>query len=150
MKMASTEISLQEIEQKDSTARTIYQVDREARSTQALARVSAGEAGVSGSSVEALLGDIDRKRGEVTVAEGRNLGMILSQLDREKISGRTIAQSRIANVPKASTAATALNIGGQFLGFWAGQIGRSAIKTDGGTTREQEDIDKIRAGQPWL
>lgn len=121
---ASKDISLLQIQETDRTARTIFEADRAARSTQALARVSAGEAGVSGVSVEALLGDIDRKRGEFRTASAKNLDMALEALQREKISGRNVAQARIASVQPANPWATALEIGGIGLEFWAGQISR--------------------------
>jgi hypothetical protein len=123
---ASTDISLLELQQGQQTGQTIYQADRQARSTQALARVSAGEAGVSGVSVEALMGDIDRKLGEFKTAESRNLDMAVASLQREKISGRTIAQARITATHQTapSTAALGLGIAATGLEFWAGQIGR--------------------------
>ena len=116
-------ISLQQIQQRQATSRTIYQTDRDARSAQALASVSAGEAGVEGLSVEALLGDLDRKRAEFTSTEGRNLDVALVELEREKKSGRSIAQGRIAAVPKANPFAVGIGIAGVGLAFWAGQIG---------------------------
>lgn len=129
MREASKDISLLEVQQQDATARTIFETDRQARSTQALARVSAGEAGVTGVSVEALLGDIDRKLGEFTTAEKRNLSMAIAQLQREKISGRQVAQSRIAAVPPPSPFALGISLAAQGLTFWAGQINRTATAT---------------------
>jgi hypothetical protein len=124
MREASKDISLLQSQQTQQSARTIFETDRQARSSQALAVVSAGEAGVTGVSVEALLGDIDRKLGESKVVEQRNLEMALKQLQREKISGRTVAQGRIAAVPPPSPFATALSIGAQGLQFWSGQLAR--------------------------
>ncbi len=120
------DISLEQVQQKSATEQTIQQADRSARATQALARVSAGEAGVGGISVEAILGDIDRKLGEFSTTEGRNLDMALSQLEREKISGRTVASARIAAVPQPNPFALATTIAAQGLTFWAGQLARSA------------------------
>lgn len=121
-RQSAHEISLQQIEQRQATTRTIFEVDREARATTALARVSAGEAGVEGISVEALFGDLDRKRAEFVGNEGRNLDLALAQLESEKISGRSLAQSRIAAVPKANPFAVGATIAAQGLAFWAGQI----------------------------
>jgi hypothetical protein len=121
---ASKDISLLQVQQQDATARTIYEADRSARSSQALARVSAGEAGVAGASVEALLGDIDRQLGEFQSTEQRNLDMALDQLQREKISGRQVAQSRIAAVPRGNNLALGISLAGAGLEFWAGQINR--------------------------
>ncbi len=129
MSDSAKDISLQQAEQTAASGRTIYEADRSARSTQALALVAAGEAGVEGLSVEALLGDIDRKRGEFTTTESKNLSMVLDQLQREKVSGRTVAQSRIAAVPKANPFAVGIGIASEGLGFWVGQISRKPTPT---------------------
>lgn len=123
---ASKDISLLQQQTVDQATKTIFETDRQARSTQALARVSAGEAGVSGISVEALFGDLDRKLGEFRSGTARNLEAALASLQREKISGRTIAQQRIANVPGASPFAVGLSLAGPGLAFWQGQIRRNA------------------------
>lgn len=130
MREASKDISLLQAQQTQASSRTIFEVDRQARSTAALARVSAGEAGVTGMSVEALLGDIDRKLGEFKTAEHKNLNMALKQLEREKLSGRTVAQGRIAAVPPPSPFALGLQIGAQGLSFWTGQIARKPPTTN--------------------
>lgn len=128
---ASKDISLLQQQQVDATSRTIYEADRNARSTQALARVSAGEAGVTGVSVEALLGDIDRKFGEFKSTAGRNLDSVLDSLQREKISGRTVAQGRISAVQPSNPYATAIGIASEGLAFWSGQIGRNKPSSGG-------------------
>jgi hypothetical protein len=126
---SSKDISLLEQQTQDQTNRTIQETDRAARATKALARVSAGEAGVSGISVEALLGDIDRRAGEFRTTSARNLDMVIDSLQREKASGRTIAQGRISSVQpqiaQANPFAIGLEIAGQGLSFWQGQIPRS-------------------------
>lgn len=123
---ASKDISLLQQQTVDQATKTIFETDRAARSTQALARVSAGEAGVSGISVEALLGDLDRKVGEFRIGTSRNLDAALAALQREKVSGRTVAQQRIANVQGASPFAVGLSLAGGGLAFWQGQIARNA------------------------
>lgn len=142
MREQSKDISLEQVQQQDATARTIYETDREARSSQALAHVSAGEAGVTGISVQALLGDIDRKRGEFASTERRNLGMVLASLQREKITGRQTARSRIAAVPPPSPFALGLSIASQGLEFWAGQVGRKASSTTTSSSSSSRAQDK--------
>ena len=121
---ASKDISLLELQQGKASTQTVFEMDRAARSTKALAQVSAGEAGVAGLSVEALMGDIDRKIGEARTIESRNLDMAIAQLQREKISGRTVAQERITATHKEgpSLAALGLGIAASGLEFWSGQI----------------------------
>lgn len=123
---ANRDITQLETQRAAQTTQTIQEADRAARSTQALIRVSAGEAGVDGISVEALLGDVDRQLGSAQASAGRNLDMAIDQLQREKTNNNDVAQGRISQIQKASTSgidlATGLEIAGQGLGFWAGQI----------------------------
>lgn len=121
---ASRDISLLEMQQQDASQRTIFEADRSARSAQALTAVSASEAGVAGASVEALLGDIDRKLGEFKTAEQRNLKSVITQLQREKATGQQTARSRIAAAPDPSLIALGLTFAGAGLEFWAAQVAR--------------------------
>lgn len=104
------DISLREVQEQDATSLTIMQADRQARSADAVARVSAGEAGVAGASVDAIIGDINRQASEFKVTEERNLDMTITQLQREKVGARNQAQSRINAVPRANPFATGLQI----------------------------------------
>lgn len=111
------DISLQEVQQQDATALTIMHIDRQSRKADALARVSAGEAGVAGASVDAFLGDLSAEASAAKITEGRNLDMTLAQLQREKVSGRTVAQNRINAVPAPNLFATGLTIAGLGVDF---------------------------------
>lgn len=122
------DISLQEVQQQDATALTIMHIDRQARKADALARVSAGEAGVAGASVDAFLGDLSAEASAAKSTEGRNLDMTLAQLQREKISGRTVAQNRINAVPAPNLFATGLTIAGQGLDFASKIVSRNPPK----------------------
>jgi len=104
------DISLREVQEQDATSLTIMQADRQARSADAVARVSAGEAGVSGASVDALIGDISAQASTFKVTQERNLDMTISQLQREKVSAKNVAQNRINAVPRANPFATGLQI----------------------------------------
>jgi hypothetical protein len=104
------DISLREVQEQDSTSLTIMQADRQARSADAVARVSAGEAGVAGASVDALIGDISRQASDFKVTAERNLDATITQLQREKVGAKSAAQSRINAVPSANPFATSLQI----------------------------------------
>jgi hypothetical protein len=86
------------------------QADRQARSADAVARVSAGEAGVAGASVDAIIGDISRQASEFKTTQERNLDMTIAQLQQEKVGAKSTAQNRINAVPKANPFATGLQI----------------------------------------
>lgn len=128
MRETWTDVGVMQTQQQDASSQTMFEADRQARGAGALARVSAGEAGVDGISVEALLGDIERKRGEFRTAEKRNLDNIITQLQREKVSGRTVAQNRIAAVPQPNSFATGLMIAGAGLEFATGYVARHSPK----------------------
>lgn len=123
------DISLQEVQQQDATALTIMQADKQARKADALARVSAGEAGVAGASVDALLGDLSAEASAFKMTQEKNLDMTIAQLQREKISGRTVAQNRINAVPGSNPFATGLTIAGQGLDFVSNIISRKPSKS---------------------
>ncbi len=125
MRESWTDIGIMQAQEQESSAMTVFEADRQSRGAKALAAVSAGEAGVSGASVEALLGDIDKKAGEFKTAEKRNLENTLIQLQREKVSQRTVAQGRIASVPRPNAFATGLTIAGMGLDFASGVYARN-------------------------
>lgn len=104
------DIGLREVQEQDATTLTIMQADRQARSADAVARVSAGEAGVSGASVDALMGDISAQASAFKMTQQRNLDMTITQLQRDKVAAKTTAQNRINAVPRANPFATGLQI----------------------------------------
>ena len=57
-------------------AQRIQEASRKAMDARATARVSAGESGVSGLSIDALLGDLTRKESEYTFSEQRQAEML--------------------------------------------------------------------------
>jgi len=89
-----------------------FQLEKAENRKQAVLRANAGEASVTGISVEELSGDLERQAAELQLAQRRGYERDIEQLGREKISGRTIAQARIASVQGANPWLTALQIGG--------------------------------------
>lgn len=113
------DISLREVQEQDAAQQTIMQADRQARLAAGAARVSAGESGVTGASVDALLMDIERDAAEFDATTTRNLDMTIAQFQREKSSGRAVAQNRINSQPAPNPWLTGLTIAGagaDFLG----------------------------------
>lgn len=119
-KLASVEevnqLSLRENQEQDAAGQSILQADRAARLNDATARVSAGEAGVAGASVDALLNDIQRQNDEFKTNTNINLQNDVGQIEEQKRAARVDAQNRINSVPFPSSLATGLQIGGDVLG----------------------------------
>ena len=111
------DLSLREHQEQDAKALTIAQADRQAREADALARVSAGEAGVSGASVDALLSDISADASRFKTTAEQNLDMTITQLQQEKRGVAAGAGNRIAASPPSNPFATALQIGALGLDF---------------------------------
>lgn len=115
LKMNLRDIGIRQEQEQEAVAQTIMGADRQARQADALARVSAGEAGVTGASVDALLGSIERDRLEFENASKRNLSNTIDQLQREKDAAKAHADNRIKGVPDANPFVTGLRIGGAAL-----------------------------------
>jgi hypothetical protein len=93
--------SLQNAEDEENRRATESLIDnsRAAEAAKSTALVSAGESGVSGLSIEALLGDLDRQAGEnkQDVLQTQDFGQRQRQLDREGLGINT--QSQINQLP---------------------------------------------------
>lgn len=113
-------LTLREGQEQSATSQSIMGIERQARDAKAIASLSAGESGVSGASVDALLSDITSQRLTAQTTERRNLDMTIEQLQREKVSGYATAASRIAGVPAPNPFLTGLQI--------AGSVGDAAMK----------------------
>lgn len=102
-------------QEKDAATQTIMAADRQARATDALARTSAGAAGVAGASVDALLSGIahDKFTAEQTI--NTNLGNTLQQIDAEKKGADATMVSRENAVPPPNPFMLGLQIAGSAL-----------------------------------
>lgn len=89
---------------------SVFELERQGRAAEAIAVVSAGESGVSGQSVKAVIADVKAKFGEAAARTERNADFEVAQLEKEKVSGRQVMQQRIASVPGASPLATGLGV----------------------------------------
>lgn len=110
-------LSDRKVEEQAATSQTIMQADRQARTADALTRLSAGEAGVAGASVDALTGDIDAQLAQFKSTEKTNLDLTLKQIDRQAAGASALAQSRINGVQSANPFATSLAIAGHGVDF---------------------------------
>jgi len=109
---------------------TVTEEERNARaaaSARATARTAAGEAGVAGLSVEALLNDFTAQEGRYRYGVRRNNELVTDQLTAEMEGARAQAQGRIHSitslnlepVSRPTYLGAALRIGGDALGAYA-------------------------------
>lgn len=115
-------LGLQEAQQQDATQVSIAQAHRTAVNADAVARVSAGEAGVAGASVQAILADISAQESAFKTQALRNEGATIAQLQQEKRGAAAGAQSRINAVQPSNPLAVGLTIGAGALDFASNQI----------------------------
>lgn len=103
----------------------ILALDRQARQQQALASVSAGEAGVSGASVDAVIAMSERDAATGRVTIGKNLQMTQEQVGMEGQAVLAQRRARIKQVPKANWAETGLEIAGNAAGAAGSYFGKT-------------------------
>jgi hypothetical protein len=113
----------------DAAGKTIMQIDRETRTADAQARVSAGDAGVSGASVDALLGVIQGEGLDAKTTTQRNLASTLSQIEGEKKGAVALEQSRVAAVPRANPYLLGFQIAGAGVDYFAQRQRQKQINT---------------------
>jgi hypothetical protein len=106
------QVNLRQSQEQQSARLSIMEADRQARAADAAARVSAGEAGVQGASVDAVLGDIARQDAEYRTQTNINLQNTLDQLDQQRKAIQTNAHNIIAQNPAPSGLGLGLNLFG--------------------------------------
>lgn len=128
-------LTTRETQEQDAAGQSILAADRQARMADAEARVQAGEAGVAGASVDALLEDIQNRTSAFKVATNQNLTNNIDQLEAEKTGVRinTKNQKTMAavNNPNPSGLALGLGIAGSVLDYGGLLIRRSPKPTGG-------------------
>jgi len=109
-----------------SASQEISEVGRQARRAQSVATVAAGEAGVGGKSVNALLDDFERQELFYTTDVRRNLEWKESNMADQLEAIRIGTQGQIENLQfmpmqRPSFLGAALRIGGSIAGYYADQ-----------------------------
>jgi len=123
-----SQVSLRETQTQQGAAMSILQADRQARLADAEARVSAGESGVAGASVDALLGDIKQQDAAFRTATDINEQNTLDQLEAEKRGIRVQAANIKAGVQTPSPVALGTSLAGAGLNFASFLIQRNTPK----------------------
>lgn len=111
------DITLRQIEEGIAASRSIQDVSRQATQSSGLAIAAAADAGVSGGSLQALLGDIEAEEGRARSDIVDQYVVTFDQLERMKEGAFAREASRIAGVPRASAVSTGLMIGGSVTNF---------------------------------
>src|SRR5690606_33201573 len=107
--------------EEDAASAQKQDLSREARAARATTMAAAGEAGVSGLSVDALLADVYGKEATAKDRISQNSGFTTQNLTREMDGVKAKAQDRINSMPWAtgpSPFAAALKIGSVGLGAY--------------------------------
>ena len=107
-------------QEREAAALDIMNASRAAREAMSTARVSAGEAGVSGSSTDALLQDFERRQFEYTYGRSRSQDFREASIEDQKKAIRSQQQGRVlAMLPKPiekpSFLGAALRIGAGYM-----------------------------------
>lgn len=88
-----------QVEEAMATAFGIENIDRQARRDRATAEVAAGERGVEGNSVEAILNDVSRQQGEAVAMMKLNQEAVSRQLMLEAMGLKASADTALNNIP---------------------------------------------------
>jgi len=119
--MQLNDVNARSAQEQLAAGQQIDQVQRQATTVAASAVTSAGEAGVEGNSVNALMQSVSAESSRIAGTIQLNQKLAQQQLDREKLGIAAQADSRVNAVPGANPWATALKIGGDVIGT-AGQL----------------------------
>lgn len=90
-------LALRQTQEREAAAASIDDTARRAAEARATARASAGESGVAGASVDALLADYIRQEYDYQVRVSRNTGYQDQQFTREREGARLGLQSNLLN-----------------------------------------------------
>ena len=126
-----TSIRMRQAQEQEAVGRELEQVSKKSQEALARARVSAGEAGVAGASVQALMDDYVRQEGgyRAAILRQQELGQVATGLQLEQAGfgtqQRQIGINRPINRPSglvASLSAFQQGLGGYATGLQIGQM----------------------------
>lgn len=123
-------------QERDKATQTLTQNSIKALQARATARTAAGEAGVTGLSVDALIDDYYGKQGQETAAVNQNYQMTYDYVLGSLKGTRSEAQSRINSVRRAEVG-------------WA-DVAAAGVKVAAGATNAATTYKKMSAGNYGL
>jgi hypothetical protein len=106
------QLNLRQRQEEEAESQRGQEADIQSMRDMSKAKVAAGESGVAGLSVDALMSDILRQNLFDDTKADSNLSATKAQIKQEKEGAKTRRQSRINEVPYPSMVGTALSIGG--------------------------------------
>lgn len=115
-KNAFSLIGMRQQQEQMGAAQTIYQMDLEARKADAKTRVAAGESGVAGASIDALLADIERQRLMAASGTQKNADASVAQLQEEKKGVEASRKAQLESVQRPNPYLTGLKAGSIVIG----------------------------------
>lgn len=125
------DVQTRQIQEEDAAAVQKQDLSREARAARATTMAAAGEAGVSGLSVDALLADVYGKEATAKDRILQNTGFTTHNLTREMDGLKAKAKDRINSMPWATGPrpfAAALKIGGIGLDSYSSYQKRTTVR----------------------
>lgn len=108
-------IAHRQIQEADAGSQKVQQVNLEEAKKVSEVRLSASSAGVTGISVGNLVGDVTRQASQNRQNQFDNTKMAINQLQLERKSSQSQAQSRINSAPRPSALGLIAGIGGAAL-----------------------------------
>lgn len=116
-RQSHADLSARGVEERIAAISNQNAINRQAASAAALARVSAGEAGVTGTTAEEVEHDIEFDRGTALSNVGAGLTANLAQLDRAKRGEMSLMHSRMNATNGPSPWLTGLQLAGAGVDF---------------------------------
>lgn len=104
-----------QIQEADASGQKVQQINLDEAKKVSEVKLSASSAGVSGISVDNIVGDVTRQASQNRQNQFDNTKMAINQLQLEKKQSQAQAQSRINSAPKPSALSLIAGIGGAAL-----------------------------------
>jgi hypothetical protein len=137
------DLAARSVQADQAAALDIFGLNQQGAAAESTATASAGESGVAGNSVTALLNTYLADTSRATQVVERNLGITQSELDRRKEAAHQDFQDRLNAVPSPSGLNLGLQLGGAAL-----QAAPSILPYLGGSGSGLKPIDLIGESTP--
>lgn len=108
--LEQNQISTREAQEKQAAQHDIGLANDQAMSSEALARLSAMEAGVKGASADAVVGNVEAGRSRYVTSVNENEELTNQQLEEQRLGADASMKARINGAPAADPLAAGLQI----------------------------------------
>jgi hypothetical protein len=110
--LEQNQISTRETQEQQSARHDIGLADDQAMSSEAMARLSAMEAGVKGNSADAVVGNVEAGRSRYVTSVNENLDLTDQQLEEQRLGSDASMKARENGAPSADPLSAGLQIMG--------------------------------------